>query len=233
MSSARFRTTRWFGRRGRPVSVRPAFSIAAAALVGALTLAACALPPAPGAPAADQVVPPGGASNRVIVWVKCADVVNLTDADLDRWASWGIGGFVCKLNYLYSLGGQFNFTPNPDVPPTDPAFDLQRTFRDTQLVSRAAARGIKLWLGIGMGNYWNDTTPWSEWFDDAGWATKVLPNIRNLAGGARAMGFAGLAFDEELYGKPSGPLPPWRWDYPGNTRSEPEVRAQVARGARS
>ena len=99
-------------------------------------------------------------------------------------------------------------------------------------MSRAAARGITLWLGVGMGNYYNDKTPWAEWFDDAAWTNTVLPNARDLAGGARLLGFAGLAFDEELYPGKTGIAGDWDWNYPGNTHSEPEVRAQVrARGA--
>ena len=50
--------------------------------------------------------------------------------------------------------------------------------------------------------------------------------------GAKALGFAGLAFDEELYGTQAGPPGDWNWNYPTNTHSEAAVRAQVKlRGA--
>lgn len=47
------------------------------------------------------------------------------------------------------------------------------------------------------------------------------------------MGFAGLAFDQELYPQKGGVrMATWNWDYPGRTRSEQEVRAKAkARGA--
>jgi hypothetical protein len=136
------------------------------------------------------------------------------------------------VNYLYNLGGAQNFSPDPSGPPAGAEYDLQRTIRDSQIVSRASARGIKLWLGIGMGNYWNSKTPWAEWFDDPTWATKVLPNMKNLASTAKLLGFAGLAFDEELYPGKAGTAGVWNWNYPENTHSETDVRAQArARGA--
>ena len=45
-------------------------------------------------------------------------------------------------------------------------------------------------------------------------------------------GFAGLAFDNEMYPQATGSTATWEWSYPGNTHSEPEVRAKVReRGA--
>jgi hypothetical protein len=83
-----------------------------------------------------------------------------------------------------------------------------------------------------MGNYYNWKTPWAEWFDEVAWSNNVLPNMKNLAAGAKQLGFVGLAFDEELYGTQAGPPGDWNWNYPTNTHSEAEVRAQVKlRGA--
>ena len=94
-------------------------------------------------------------------------------------------------------------------------------------MARAAARGIKLWIGIYLSNYYQHATPLDEWFDDAAWSTRLLPKLGDLAGAAHMLGFAGLAFDEEQYYSGS-----WRWNYPANTHSEAEVRAEVrARGA--
>ncbi len=189
---------------------------------------AAAHPPAPQPPTA------GAAANRVIFWTKCAEVIGLTDAELDSWRSRGVGGFVCKLNSLYALGGQ------PELHrrirrarrPTS-TYNLQRKIRDSQIVSRAAARGIKLWLGIGMGNYYNWKTPWAEWFDDAD-VDEHRPAEHEEPGRGRARRSAspGLAFDEELYGTQAGPPGDWTWNYPTNTHSEADVRAQVKlRGA--
>ena len=56
--------------------------------------------------------------------------------------------------------------------------------------------------------------------------------MTRLAGAAWMLGFAGLAWDEELYPGKTGKTGSWLWNYPGNTRAEPVVRNQVrARGA--
>jgi hypothetical protein len=195
-------------------------------------LIACTPPPPDGSE--EVATPPGAgsAASRIIVWTGCNEVVGLSDAALDLWRSRGVGGFVCKMNYLYGLGGSQNFTPDPNASLSGPAYNLQRWIRDSRIVSRAAARGIKLWMGIGLSAYLNDRTPLAEWFDDAKWATNVVPTVRNLAGGARQLGFAGLAFDEELYGAAGIAPGSWRWNYKDNTRPEAAVRTQArTRGA--
>jgi hypothetical protein len=219
--------------RGGRDTARPArvkVCLAALGLVAAIALSACTPPPSN--PTNSQSPTAGTAANRIIFWTKCGEVIGLTDAELDAWRDRGVGGFVCKHNYLYALGGSQDFTADPGNTPGTSTYALQRQIRDSQIVSRAAARGIKLWFGIGMGNYYNWKTPWAEWFDDAAWTNTVLPNMKNLAAGAKALGFAGLAFDEELYGTQAGQQGDWNWNYPTNTHSEADVRAQVkARGA--
>ena len=195
-------------------------------------LVACTPPVTPPTAAPSEAVSTvplgaGAAASRIIVWAGCDEVVGLSDAALDLWRSRGIGGFVCKMNYLYDLGGSQKFTPDPNASLSGNAYMYQRWIRDSQIVNRAAARGIKLWLGIDLENYYNSRTPLVEWFDDAGWANNVVPNIRDLAAGVRQLGFAGVAFDEEMYSTGT-----WLWDYAGNTHPEAVVRAQVrARGA--
>ncbi len=168
----------------------------------------------------------------MIFWTGCWDVLALSDAALDQWRDRGVGGFVCKLNYLRNLGGSAEFTADGTNPLKGTQYDLQRAMRDTNIVGRAAARGIKLWLGVGLSSYWNAQTPLVEWFDDAGWSNSVVPKMADLAGAARLLGFSGLAFDEEPYPGQAGTPGTWNWNYPGNTHSETEVRAMVrARGA--
>ncbi len=83
-----------------------------------------------------------------------------------------------------------------------------------------------------MSNYWNSTAPFGDWFDDATWSNKVLPQAANLAGAAKLLGFAGVAFDQEQYPGKSGTAGTWVWNFAGNTHTESAVRAQVkARGA--
>ncbi len=60
----------------------------------------------------------------------------------------------------------------------------------------------------------------------------MLPQAANLAGAAKLLGFAGVAFDEELYKGKSGTNGTWDWNFAGNTHTEAAVRAQAkARGA--
>jgi hypothetical protein len=169
----------------------------------------------------------GAAASREIMWTNCDDVAALTDAQLDAWRARGIGGFVCQTQYLAGLGGAHDFSADPNAPLTGSRYDLQRQIRDSNIVARAAARGIKIWIGIYLSNYYNRATPLEDWFDDNAWSTQLLPALGNLAGAARTLGFAGLAFDEEMYGGAT-----WSWNSSTNTHSEADVRAEVGvRGA--
>jgi len=176
----------------------------------------------------------GGAADRLILWVSCEhDVLPLTDSQLDAWKARGVDGFVCMTGRLRGLGGAQEFTGDPGASLAGASHALQRSLRDTRIVERARARGMKLYLGVYLANYYNDATPLAEWFDDPGWRNDVLPNMRNLAAAAKLLGFAGLALDQELYRSRTGATTAtWAWDYPGNTRSEAAVRAQARkRGA--
>lgn len=151
---------------------------------------------------------------------------------LDTWRSRGVGGFACMNPYLLGIGGDRKFTGDPSVPLTGSGYDLERELRGTGIVSRAAARGMTLWLGVDMSNYWSGTAPFGDWFDDTTWSNTVLPQAANLAGAAKLLGFAGVAFDQELYPGSSGSAGSWEWNYPGNTHSEAAVRAKAKqRGA--
>lgn len=171
---------------------------------------------------------------RLIFWVNCErDVVPLTDAELDTWKARGVDGFVCMTGRLRGLGGTQEFTGDPNATLAGANYALQRSLRETRIVERAAARGMRLYLGVYLANYYNDATPLKEWFDDAGWHDQLLPKMRNLAAAAKLLGFAGVALDQELYPSQGGvTTATWSWDYPGNTRSESAVRAKAKqRGA--
>ena len=109
-------------------------------------------------------------------------------------------------------------------------YALQRQIRDSRIVQRAAARGIDLYLGFFAANTFNaanDSTPYADWFDDAGWA-RTAEKMGGLAGAARMLGFRGIAIDQELYGGTAS----WTWNYPGNTHTEAEVRAKAEQRGR-
>ena len=158
----------------------------------------------------------------MVFWRMCGEIITMSDAQLDQWKARGVGGFVCQTQSLRNLGGAEDFTADPSASLAGSNHQIQRQIRDSHLVARAAARGIKLWLGIYVSNYYNHTVPLVDWFDNAAWTTQVLPVLSNLAGAARTMGFAGVAFDEEQYNGGT-----WSWSYPGNTHSEADVRAAV------
>ena len=156
----------------------------------------------------------------------------LTDADLDLWKSRGVDAFICNIQNLYRMGGSHDFNPDLAADLTAQQYDAQRRIIDSKIVERAKARGIDLYLGFYLTNYFNVKTPLAEWFDDAGWANEVLPKIRDLSAAANKMGFAGLSYDSELYQQIQPSTASWRWNYLSNTHTEAEVRAKIKqRGA--
>jgi hypothetical protein len=173
----------------------------------------------------------GDSADGLILWVDCEqDVVGLTGSELDEWKSRGVDGFVCMGERLRDLGGSQDFTGNPAAGLNSSNYRLQRALRDSNVVERAAARGMKMYLGVKLTNYFNPSTPLLDWFDGPGWQTKVLPKLGDLAAAAKLLGFAGIAFDQEMYPQQDGAqTATWEWDYPGNTHSEAEVREQARR----
>ena len=174
----------------------------------------------------------GQAAPRMIMWTGCPEVVALTDQQLDGWRDRGVGGFVCMVRWLRPFGGTQDFTGDANNRLEGANYDLQRSIRESGIVQRAEARGLKLYLGFYLVNFNNAQTPLAEWFDDGAWSATVLPALRDVAGAANLLGFAGLAFDQELYPQRAGQAATWSWDYPGRTRSEGDVRAKARqRGA--
>jgi hypothetical protein len=212
---------------------------AAVAIVLAVTLSAAACT-SPDEPSPRAVPGPGGveqtaagplnSADRLLFWLACRQVVNMTDAQLDEWKNRGVDGFVCVIQRLRGMGGGQDLTGDPGAALAGTEFDLQRRLRDSRVVERAKRRGMDLYLGFYLVNSMNPSTPLMEWFDDAGWANVVLPSVRNAAGAAKQLGFAGLAFDQELYPQAGGvKTATWDWDYPGHSRPEADVRAMVKR----
>jgi hypothetical protein len=198
----------------------PRLAVATAAVVCA---AAIVLP----ASSAAQAATPNSA-DRLIIWIGCPEFVTLTDAELDAWRSRGVDGIACMQRHLREMGGTQDFTGDPRASLAGSSYDLQRRLRDTNVVGRMRARGMKAYLGIYLVNYWNAATPLKDWFDDSGWSGVVLPKTAQVAAAARTLGFAGLALDQELYPQARGvTTATWDWNYPGNTHSEATVRAKA------
>ncbi len=164
----------------------------------------------------------------MIFWLPCGDVATLNNTNLDRWKAKGVDGFVCMNRQLKGMGGTQDFTGDPTASLKGSHYSLQRSLRDSKIVDRARARGMKMYLGFYTVNYFNRQTPLRDWFDDAGWSQVVLPRVRDMAGAANSLGFSGLAVDQELYAQTGNVrTASWRWNYKGNTRSEADVRSMV------
>jgi len=209
--------------------------LAAVLLIGSTSATATrAATTAPTAPSTSAVVTDpvatssGDGAHRMIFWLPCGDVAALNDANLDRWKAKGVDGFVCMNRQLKGMGGTQDFTGDPTASLLGSNYSTQRSLRDSKIVDRARARGMKMYLGFYAVNYFNTQTPLRDWFDDAGWSQIVLPRVRDIAGAAKTLGFAGLATDQELYPQTGGArTASWRWNYKGNTRPEAEVRSMV------
>jgi hypothetical protein len=172
-------------------------------------------------------------ADGLIVWTGCPQLAELTDTELNTWKSRGVDGIACTHRHLRGMGGTQDFTGDPRASLAGSGYDFQRRLRDTNIVGRMRARGMKVYLGLYLTNYWNTATPLMDWFDDRGWSELVLPKMADAAAAARHLGFAGLAFDQELYPQTGGVrTATWDWDYPGNSHSEPEVRAKASQRGR-
>jgi hypothetical protein len=160
---------------------------------------------------------PSGTGTRIVLWINAwkdivqdgTTIVEMTDADLDRWAANGIGGFVLNTGFLETMGGR-------GVPAITKVL--------AGFPQRAAARGMDCWLGFRFANYNNAVTPLVDWFDDTAWVT-ALAAIERTARAAKDLGCVGIGIDEELYRGGS-----WSWNYKAGM-AETTVRTIVqARG---
>jgi Carboxypeptidase regulatory-like domain len=182
--------------------------------------------------AATDATKPNSA-DALIFWVDCAQVAEMSADELNRLVADGVDGFVCMAGRLPTMGGLAHFSGNVHASLDGADYELQRSLRRSAVVTLAARGRLRLYLGFKTANYTNPSTPFMEWFDDARWSREVLPPVRDLAAAARTLGFAGIALDQEPYpGKDGARTASWDWDYPGNSRPEAEVRAQVERRGR-
>jgi hypothetical protein len=182
--------------------------------------------------AADRVDVPNSA-DRLILWTSCDKLAGLREPELRRWIARGVDGFVCQTRQLWGLGGTQRFTSRAATRLRGSDSRLQRALMASPAVRRAREGQLVLYLAFYAVNYFNQRTPFVDWFDDHGWSSKVLPRVRDLANSARSMGFAGLAIDQELYPQKGGvTTASWSVHYPGNRHSEAEVRSKVRQRGR-
>lgn len=148
---------------------------------------------------------PTPSQNVLVLWMKLSDAITATDQNLAQLASLGVNGLCLQGAELPGLGG------------TDVWSQVTKSF-----VDRCKAQGItKVWLLWRSDTGKADPCPYGEWFDDSRW-NPALTAMGTIAAHAKAIGCAGVAFDHEPYSGAS-----WKWQYAGNTRSEPAVRAEA------
>lgn len=204
-----------------------------AVLLTVFVLAACEAGPdnlSPGPPAEGR---DANSADRVIFWTGYGDLVTMTDAELDGWKRTGVDGFVIATQQLRGMGGAQDYTGDPEVGLDGANYDRQRGLRDSKIVSRAKAKGMKMYLSFYAVNFLNTSTPLNDWFSDTQWSEVAIPRVRDFAGAARLLGFDGIAMDQELYPQNGNvTTASWSWSYPGNARNEAQTRAQAKlRGA--
>lgn len=216
----------------RPVRHRPLPALAVAvavALLGACTSAPDkAAAPKPPATAQPGGTDPNNSADRMIFWISHKEFVPLTDAQLHMWKDRGVAGFVSVVQWFRGMGGSQDFTGDANASLQDDQYAYQRQLRDSRIIERMKALGMKAYLGVYLANQTGGTTPLRDWFDDSAWANQVLPELRDLAAAAKLLGFAGLAVDQELYPQTGNvQKASWSAGYAGNTHTESETRSKV------
>ena len=173
-------------------------------------------------------VPVSGGSARFLMWTNDSDCLHLSESKLMEWKSRGAGGFVCGIGMIDGVGGSQAFAAAPPATLAASKYELERELASNGVVSRASALGMSMYLSFELANDSNPETPLAPWFDNSAWSGVVLPQIENLAAAAKQLGFAGVAVDQELYDVDNlGKEGTWNWDYPGNTHTEAQVRAEA------
>lgn len=187
---------------------------------------------APG-PNVSSATDENNSADRLIFWIGHRQFAPMTDAELRQWKDRGVDGFVSVVQWLNGMGGNQDFTGDPNASLTGENFTYQRQLRDSRIVQRANQIGMKNYLGFYFANETGGTTPLRDWFDDAAWSGSVIPRIRDLAAAAKQLGFAGLAFDQELYPQADRvQKASWSVGYVGNSRPENEVRNKIKQRGR-
>jgi hypothetical protein len=193
----------------------------------AVALSLAIVGPAAGAANAARARGAFNSANKIVVWTACFHVLKLTNEQLDAWHDRGVRGFACNLQRLPGMGTTGRYTGDTKHLGGS-AYVLERSLRNSEIVARAHRRGMKMFLGFYFANANNPATPLADWFDDDAWKGTVLPAVHDVAAAALALGFDGLAFDQELYPQTDGgQTASWRWNYPGNKHSEAETRAKA------
>jgi len=179
-------------------------------------------------PLAGSSIPASGGSEGFLMWTSDSYCAHLTESNLREWKSRGAGGFACGIGMIDGVGGSQAFAAAPLATLAGTQYEMERDLASSGVVSQASALGMSMYLSFELANDSNPETPLAPWFDNSAWSGVVLPQIENLAAAAKQLGFAGVAVDQELYDVDNlGQEGTWNWDFPGNTHTEAQVRAEA------
>ena len=67
-------------------------------------------------------------TDEILIVTGSKQCVEFTDADLDRWKSKGVDGFICNITWLRPFGGTQNYTGDSNANLTSADYDTQRQF---------------------------------------------------------------------------------------------------------
>ena len=151
-------------------------------------------------PATDRTVP--------IAWCSGAgapDLFDMKDSELASWHRRGVDGLVCTIGpQSYKLGGEHRFTGDL-TPLSGKTYDWERYLRISNIVARADKLGMKMYLGFYFANTRNARTAARRVVRRRrGGRRPCSRRSRASPRGARALGFDGLAVDQELYPQQDG-----------------------------
>src|SRR5687768_8299260 len=93
----------------------------------------------------------GNTADEIIFWQQAPTFLAMSDADLDAWKARGVDGFALQTGRLRGLGGANLWTgdaAHTGLTGNDPQYALQRQIRDSRIVRRLQARGMKAYLGF-------------------------------------------------------------------------------------
>lgn len=178
----------------------------------------------------------GVAASDITAWLSIGDAY-ASDSDLDEWVARSIKRVVLVTNALYGFGGSYAFTsaasPTFDGGDgrTGPQWQYHAQIKNSNIVARAASRGITMILGHHMNDLDGvDGSPVpGDWFDDTHW-NRLLSHsldgqgLAEFAAAAKNLGMRGIGYDPEAAPQNGGGQGSWKWNYPLNTHSQAQVR---------
>ena len=161
----------------------------------------------------------------MVFWSGCPDLMDMKDAELERWHRRGVDGFVCTIGHLFKLGGEHRFTGDLNAI-SGKNYNWERYLRISNIVARAQARHEDVPRVL--------LREFAEHPDAARRVVRRRRLVEDRAPGdqgpgrrRQGVGFDGFTFDQELYPQSDGrSTASWSWAYDGNTHTEAEVRSR-------